>query len=150
MSAILKQLAGKESTQNYLRERVSGGELRFSSRGSRLTDLMRLLRITIPSLPPVSISINALDGCLPKYLPKFLRYLRDIVRESPTTRIFLTGRPHTREDVRSYFTKAIVIPISPKADDIRNYLETRLGRDDESEATGNDLRADIVRVIRKK
>jgi len=73
--------------------------------------------------------------------------LRDIVRESPRTRIFLTGRSHVREDVQRYFSKAVVIPVSPSRGDIRNYVKMRLDRDTEPEAMSNDLRVDIVRVI---
>ena len=50
-----------------------------------------MLKIAIASLPQVVICIDALDECLPKYLPELLRSLKDIVRESPGTRIFLYG-----------------------------------------------------------
>ncbi|PUU75509.1 hypothetical protein B9Z19DRAFT_1131165 [Tuber borchii] len=63
--------------------------------------------------------------------------------ESPQTRIFLTGRPHIKEDIQGYFPNAVVMPISPSMDDIRSYLEMRLDRDPEPEAMSNDLRADI-------
>jgi len=43
-----------------------------------------------------------------------------------------------------------MILISPNTDDIRNYVEMRLGRDAEPEAMTNDLRADIVRVTLEK
>ena len=62
-------------------------------------------------------------------------------------RIFLTGRPNVGDDVRRYFTSAVVIPVIPNPDDIRNYVERRLQRDAEPEAMSDDLRADIVRVI---
>jgi hypothetical protein len=78
------------------------------------------------------------------------RVTGDIVRECPRTRIFLTGRPHVGEDVQRYFSKAVVIPISPSPDDIRNYVEMRLDRDSEPEAMSNDLRVDIVRGILEK
>ena len=52
-----------------------------------------------------------------------------------------------REDVLRYFSGAIMIPISPNTDDIRNYVEMRLNRDAEPEAMSDDLRTDIIRVI---
>jgi len=109
-----------------------------------------MLRIAITSLPQVFICIDALDECLPKHLPELLGSLRDIVGESPRTRIFLTGRPHVKEDIQRYFPKAVVMPISPNTDDIRSYLEMRLDRDPEPEAMNNDLRADIVRITLEK
>ena len=42
------------------------------------------------------------------------------------------------------------MPISPKANDIRNYLEMRLDRDAEPEAMSNGLRADIVGILLEK
>ena len=150
IGAILKQLVVKGGIPNYLREAFQEGKTEFGGRGLRLADLMKILRTAIASLPRVFICIDALDEFLPKCLPELLESLRDIVRESPNTRIFLTGRPHVREDIQRYFTKVVVIPISPNTDDIRNYLEMRLDRDLEPEAMNDDLRADIVRVILEK
>ena len=150
MGAILKQLVGRGGIPDDLREAFRKGKKEFGGRGPRLTDLMRMLKIAIASVPQVFICIDALDECLPKCLPELLESLRDIVRESPSTKIFLTGRPHVGEDARRYFTSAVVIPINPNLDDIRNYLEMRLDRDSEPEAMSNDLRADILRVIMEK
>ena len=152
MGAILKQLVGRGrgGSPNGLREAFQQAKDEFGGSGLRLADLMRMLRSATASLPSVFICIDALDECLPKYLPELLESLRDIVRESPTTRIFLTGRPHVGENVRRYFTKVVVIPISPNTGDIRNYVEMRLDRDTEPEAMNNDLRADIVRAILEK
>ena len=129
-----------------VKSRIPGNDVR----GPRLADQMDMLKSAIASLPQVIICINALDECLPKCLLELLMSLRDIVRESPTTGIFLTGRPHIREDVQRYFTSAVVIPISPNTDDIWTYLKMRLDEDTEPEAMNDDLRADIVRVILEK
>jgi len=103
-----------------------------------------MLKTVIASLPQVFICLDALDQCLPKHVPEVLESLRDILRESPGTRIFLTGRAHVTEDVQRYFPMAVVIPISPNPNDFRNYVEVRLDRDAEPEAMSDDLR---VRVI---
>ena len=149
MGAILKQLVDRGEIPDDLRDAFQKAKKEFGRR-LRLTDLMGMLKIAIASLPQVFICLDALDECLPKYLPELLESLRGIAQGSPRTRIFLTGRPHVREDVLRYFTKAVVIPISPNSDDIRNYVEMRLNRDDEPEAMSNDLREDIVRVILEK
>ena len=150
VGAILKQLVGRGGITGDLREAFQKAKKEVGGRGPQLADLMRMLRITIASLPRVFICIDALDECLPKCLPELLESLRDISRGSPSTRIFLTGRPHVKEDIQRYFAKAVVIPISPNRDDIRNYLEMRLDRDAELEAMNYDLRVDIVRVILEK
>ena len=147
LGAILKQLVGRGDIPEYLREAFQKGKREFGGRGLRLPDLMGMLRTTIASLPQVFICIDALDECLPKHLPGLLGLLRDILRELPRTRIFLTGRPHIKEDICRYFAKVVVIPISPNADDIRSYLEMRLDMDAEPDAMNDDLRADITRII---
>ena len=150
MGAILKQLVGKGGIPSYLREAFEEAKTEFGGRGLRLTDQMGMLRTVIASLPQVFICVDALDECLPKCLPELLASLRDIIRDSPSTRIFLTGRPHVGEDIQRYFAKAVVIPISPNTDDIRGYVGMRLDRDPEPEAMTDDLRADIVRIILEK
>jgi len=150
MGAILKQLVSREGIPNHLREAFQKGKKEFGGRAPRLADLMGMLKIVIASLPQVFICFDALDECLPKHLPEILVSLRDITRGSPMTRIFLTGRPHVKEDVQRYFSAAVVIPISPDPDDIRNYVEMRLDRDAEPEAMSNDLRVNIVRAILEK
>jgi len=106
-----------------------------------------MLRVTIASLPQVFICIDALDEFLPKHLPELLESLRDIVRASPKTRIFLTGRPHVKEDIQRYLPGVVLIPISPKINDIKNYLDMKLNRDVEPEAMSDGLRADIIRTM---
>ena len=149
VGAILRQLVAKGGIPDELRQAFQEAQKEIGGRGLRLADLMEMLRVVIASLPQVFICVDALDECLPKCLPELLRSLRDIVRESPTARIFLTGRPHVREDIKGYFTMAVVIPISPNAGDILNYVEMRLDRDSEPQAMSNELRADIVRVIQE-
>ena len=146
LGAILGQLVGRGGIPEDLRKAFHKGKGEIDGRGPRLADVMRMLRIAIASLRQVFICIDALDECLPKHLTELLKSLRDVVRESPTTRIFFTGRPHIKEDIQRYFTTATVIPIFPNADDVRNYVEMRLNRDTKPDAMNNDLRADIVRV----
>ena len=150
MGAILRQLVGKRGIPVDLRKMLKEEKMKAGGRRPRLPDLMRILRTTIALLPQVFISIDALDECLPKHLPELLGSLRDLTRESPQIRIFLTGRPHVTEDIRRYFAKAVVIPISPNRDDIRSYLKMKLDRDTEPEAMNDSLRADILRIILEK
>ena len=140
MGAILKRLVGREIPEDIWEAFQEG-------RRPVLADMMRMLKTAIALLPQVFICVDALDEYLSKDLPELLESLRDIVQESPRTRIFLTGRPNAQRAVEKYFSKAITIPISPNQDDIRNYLKVRLDRDDEPEAMNDDLREEIVKVI---
>jgi len=147
MGAILKQLVGRGRIMKDLGEAFQKASQELGGRGPRLAELMGMLNAAVDSIPRVFICIDALDECLPRCLPELLGSLRDVVREAPSTRIFLTGRPHVWGDIQRYFSKAIVIPLNPNTNDIRDYVEMRLDRDSEPEAMSNALRADIVRII---
>jgi len=146
IGAFVKQLVGRSGIPKDIRDAFLAAK-KVGGRRPLLADLMRMLRIAIASLPQVFVCIDALDECLPKDLPQLLESLRDIVRESPGMRIFLTGRPHVGEVIDRYFTKAAAIPISPNEDDIRNYVKMRLDRDEVPEAMDNGLRGEIVRIV---
>ena len=150
MGAILKQLVGRGDIPEDIRVAFLKAKQEVGGRRPLLADLVRMLRIAIAPLAKVFICIDALDECPPKNLPLLLESLRDSIRGSTGARIFLTGRPHVREAIQKYFTKAVAVPISPNPDDVRNYLEMRLDRDPEPEAMNVGLRADIVKTILEK
>ena len=150
MGAILKQLVGRGEMPEDVRQAFEDNKKDVGGRRLLHDDLMRILKITIASLPQVFICIDALDEFLPKNLPTLLKSLRDIIQEFPTTRIFLTGRPHVKEAVQAYFAGAVEIPISPNTDDVRNYLQMKLAGDEEPVAMDDLLRADIVKAILDK
>ena len=144
MGAILKRLVGRGEIPEDIQEAFQ------EERRPLLPDLVRMVGVAIASLSRGFICIDALDEYLPKHLPELLESLRDIVRESPKTRIFLTGRPHVKETIQRYFAKAVAIPISPNRNDIGNYVKMRLDRDDQPEAMNEGLRADIMKMILDK
>jgi len=144
LGAILKQLV----SVGEMPENIRGAfQKRFSDRGLRLPDIVRMIKETVSLLPPVYICIDALDESTPKSRQELLESLRDIVRESPSTRVLFTGRSHVGEEVKKYFTTVITVPVSPTGGDIRVYLGARLDRDTEPYAMNDDLRKDIMRII---
>jgi len=88
-----------------------------------------------------------LDESPLKHRQELLRSLRNILRESSSTRLFFTGRPYVRDEVKECFTEAVTLPISPAADAIRKYLEEKLARDTEPTVMDDQLRADIMKRI---
>jgi len=144
LGAILKQLVSIAEMPENVRQAF---RKRFSDRGLRLPDIVRMLKTTIPLLPRVYICIDDLDESTPKSRQKLLGSLRDIVRESPSTRVLFTGRAHVEEEVKKYFTEVVTVSVSPTKGDIKVYLDARLGRDAEPYAMDDDLRRDIMRII---
>ena len=150
LGAIFKQLLERDGIPEPLRQVFRKEKRGFGGRAVQLLDLVKMLKTTIASLPEVFICIDGLDECLPKNRRELLESLQDIARASPTTRIFLSGRPHIRDEIRGYFIKAIVIAVIPTIRDIKRYLEMRLDKDPTPGAMDGNLKAEIMKVIPRK
>ena len=147
LGVMLKQLVSRRGIPKYIRKAFREAERKFSGRGLQLPDMVDALKKTITSLPRLFICIDALDECTPKHRLELIESLREIVRVSPGTRVFLTGRTQIEGEVVGCFGELLNIPLSPTPGDIMNYLEMRLKRDTDPHAMDDELRADIRRII---
>ena len=147
LGAILTQLLERDGIPENVRQAFRQEKGGFGGRAVQLSDLVKLLKTTISSLPEVFVCIDALDECLPNKRRELLESLQDIVRASPTMRVFLSGRPHIRDEIERYFTEAIMIPIITTFEDIKIYLEMRLDKDITPNAMDDNLRAEIMGAI---
>ena len=147
MGAILKQLVVRDGVLEGVQSAFKKAKKDVGGRGLRLPDIVQMLKQAITTLPKVFICIDALDECFPKHLLELLTSLKDILEVSPRMRIFATGRPQVKGEITKYFTTGVVVPISPKTDDIKRYLENKLEMDTECDVMSDGLRADILRII---
>ena len=147
LGAIIKQLASRGGIPEYIRGAFRETKKEFGGRGLRVPDMVEILKKTVASLPRVFICIDAWDECAAKHRRELLESVREIVRMSPNMRVFLTGRPHIKDEIVKYFSKALQVPLSPTHADIKSYLEMRLDRDTDPNAMDGELRADIMRII---
>ena len=147
IGAILKQLVVREEVLEDVKEAFREAKREVGGRGLRLPDMVRMLKQAIATSPQVFICIDALDECIPKHLLELLVSMKDILQVSPRTRIFLTGRPQVGAEITRLFTNCVTVPISPKPNDIKIYLEKKLEMDTERTAMSDCLRADILRTI---
>ena len=150
LGAILKQLFERDGIPESLRQVFRSEKRGFGGRAAQLLELVGIVKETIASLSEVFICIDGLDECLPKNRRELLLSLQDIVRALPTTRVFLSGRPHIQDEIKRYFTGAIVIAVIPTIGDIERYLEMRLNNDSTPSAMDGNLRAEILRVIPRR
>jgi len=150
LGAILKQLLERDGIQEDLRQSFRKEKMGFGGRAVRLLDMVEMLKMTIATLPEVFVCIDGLDECLPNSRRELFESVEDIVRAAPTVRVFLSGRPHIRDEVKRYFTGAVMIAVIPTIGDIERYLQMRLGRDTTPSAMDENLRAEIMRVIPRK
>jgi len=150
LGAILKQLMGEREIPEDVLQAFQRAKRESGSRGLRVPNLTRMLRATIALIPRVFICIDALDEVHPKHLSTLLTSLQGIARESPNTRIFLTGRAHIIAEVKKEIPRVVVAPANSTEDDIETYLKMKLGQDLKPGAMDDDLRADILRLIPEK
>ena len=147
VGAILKQLVAREEVPGHIQATFQKAKRDLGGRGNRLPDMVRMLKWAIATLPQVFICIDAVDECLPKNLPELLQSLKDVLQESPTMRIFVTGRPHVEAEIVRYFATGVIVPISPSTHEIKIYLEKKLEMDTMRDAMSDALRADILRIV---
>ena len=148
MGALLKQVVGgledipEEISRAYQEQKKAIG-----GREPRLSDIVKMLQIT-SSKERTFICIDALDECVPDHRVKLLDSLNKILDKSPGTRIFVTGRPHIRPEIRRRLARRVTsLSISTKRNDIIRYLYSRLEEDTAADAMNGSLQAEILRKI---
>ena len=148
MGALLKQVVGGldempvEISRAYQKQKKAIG-----GRGPRLCDIVKMLQKTC-SKERTFICIDALDECVPENRVKLLDSLSQVLQKSPGTRIFATGRPHIRPEIRRRLAgRTMCLSINTKTGDVIRYLHSRLEEDTTPDAMDSSLEADILRKI---
>ena len=79
---------------------------------------------------------------------KLLDVLNQILQKSHGARLFLTGRPHIRDEVDKHFTgRAANRSITPTRNDIITFLRAKLKDDTIPEAMDESLKEEIIQNI---
>jgi len=140
VGAILKQLLVRGEVLENVRQMFQKAKREVGGRGLRLPDMLQMLKQAVSILPEVFICIDALDECPPKHLLELLGPMKEVLDESPRTRIFLTGRPQVEAEITRYFPTRLTVPVIPKTHDIKRYLENKLEMDPEPMAMSDGVR----------
>jgi len=152
LASVLRQfVAGVEPIPRGIKEAFDRAKSEVDGRALRLPEICALLIKSISLLRRGFICIDALDEFPAKHRPDLWHSLKSIIEECPKVRLFITGRPHIREEVRQYFPRyPKPTSIKPTEEDIRAYLTMRLEKDLEPGAMDKELAADILRIIPDK
>ena len=152
LAALLKQLvAGVELIPKEIYEAFEQAKGKVDGRALLLPDIHTMLIKSMSLLSRGFICIDALDEFPTNNRPELWDSLQHIVRECPNIRLFITGRPHIREEVKKYFPGyPDLSSIKPTEEDIRRYVTMRLRKDLESDAMDPELEADILTIIPDK
>jgi len=150
LGALLKQVVrGLEEVPGEIARAYEDQEKVIGGRGLQLADIVKMLQIT-SSRKRTFVCMDGLDECVPGNRAKLLDSLSKILEESPGTRVFVTGRPQIRPELRRRLAgKVTSLSISPKRDDIIGYIHARLAEDKVTDPNIMDssLREDILRKI---
>ena len=152
IGALTKQLVNSlKVVPTEIEEAFKIAEREVGGRGLQVSEAVKLLRAALASMKRTFICIDALDECPDKHIFQLLTSLHTASQASPDVRLFITGRPHIRSAVEKYLPAgAQVIPISPKSEDIKEYLEMEMRYDLDSETMSPALKADIIKCILEK
>ena len=148
LGALLKQLVcGLEETPEEVSRAYQGQKNVIGGRGPKLSDIVKMMQTT-SSKKHTFICVDALDECAAGHRVKILDSLNQILKKSPGTRIFVTGRSHIQPEIgRCLPGRVASVSISPKRDDIIRYLHSRLHEDTNPDAMDSNLEADILKKI---
>ena len=148
LGALLKQVVyGMEKVPEEIAQAYEDQKRVIGGRRLGLADIAKMLQIA-SSKKPTFICIDALDECVLGNRVKLLDSLNQILRDSPSTRIFITGRPQIGPEItRRLAGKVTTLSISPKRNDIIRYLHTKLDEDTNPDAMDSGLEADILERI---
>jgi len=149
LAALLKQLiAGVEPIPEEITAAFERAKRGVDGRAPRLREIRGMLIKSVSSLRSGFICFDALDEFPTKHRAELWDSLQHIVRECPNTRLFITGRPHMRDEIRRFFPEyPDLSPIKPTKEDIRGFLTMRLKKDLDLDAMDAELEADILRII---
>jgi len=148
LGSLLRQLANRcERIPDVIVQEFQNQKKLIGGRGLQISEILNMFQ-TIATTMRTFICIDALDECPPEHRVVVLDSLGRILRGSPNTRIFMTGRYHVRREIERRFGEgAIFISIAPAEDDVVKYLHERLQNDTAPEVMNNTLEADILKSI---
>ena len=150
LGAILKQVvSGFEHIPQEVEAAFQRSKTQLDGRELEYGEILKLLISTLGALQRSYICIDALDEFSDEHRPELFDALLQVTQESPTTRLFLTGRPHI-EDEMERCPRSVRIRITPTEEDIQHYLVMRLRNDTQPRVMNEDLRKEILKVIPEK
>ena len=148
LGALLKQVVGglDKIPEDIMREFAEQKKV-IGGRSLRLDQIVKML-VVATSSKRTFICVDAVDECAVRDRAKILTSLGEIIQKSPTTRVFLTGRPHVRIEVETRLPGGLAaVSVSPWKDDIVHYIRKRLEEDPSPDEMDKSLESEIVKKI---
>jgi len=150
LGSVLRQVVGgldevPEKIVKAFRERgkVIGGQR------LQLREIIGFLQ-GIASARRTFICMDALDEYPAKHRVKLLDLLNQILQKAPCARLFLTGRPHIRDEIDKHFAeRAVTRSITSAGNDMITFLRAKLQEDTMPHAMDESLEEEIIQNLPK-
>ena len=148
LGSVLKQVvAGLEEVPEGIVRVFRDREKGIGGRRLLLSEIVEFLQDISPSRCTF-ICIDALDECPSGHQESLLDLLNQILRGSPGTRLFMTGRQHILGEVEKHLGgRAATLCITPTKDDIIAFLRAKLKEDTVPDAMDENLEEEIIQNI---
>ena len=148
LGSLLRQLVSgpgevpEAIARDFRKEKMSIG-----GRGLQVSGVLNMFQ-TITITRRVLICVDALDECVPEHRMVVLESLGQILQGSPSTRLFMTGRPHVRSEVeRELGGAATFMFIRATEDGVLKFLREKLRKDTIPNMMSSRLEGDIMESI---
>ena len=147
LGSLIKQMISgmeiPEETWRALRKQKGA----IGGRKPQLSDIVKMLQLVTSSQPTFMV-IDALDECTAVQRYRLFDSLKEILRKSPGTRVFMTGRPHILGEIEIRLAGRVTsLSICPTKNDIIRFLRARLSDDETPDAMDPSLEAEILEKI---
>ena len=148
LGSLLRQLVSERReipeaiVKDFRKEKSSIG-----GRGIQVPGILKMFQ-TIATTRRTFICVDALDECVPGHRMVVLESLGQILRGSPNTRLFMTGRPHVRSEVERELGGAVTfVFIRATEDGVLRFLREKLRKDTIPNMMSSTLEGDIMKSI---
>ena len=148
LGSLLRQLvSGRGEILEMIGRDFRKEKMSIGGRGLQVSGIVKMFE-TIAATRRTVICVDALDECVPEHRMMILESLGQIVRGSPDTRIFMTGRPHVRSEVeREFGGAATFIFIRTTEDGVLRFLSEKLRKVTTPSMMSSALEGDIMKGI---
>ena len=148
LGSMLRQMVGgMERIPEEIWRAFQQQKTTIGGRRPQLVNIVKMLQ-SITSSRRTFMCLDALDECAGMERFRLLDALKEIVEQSPETRIFLTGRPHIRAEIEGRLAgQATSVSVRSARGDITRYLRFRLRHDEAPDAMDEGLKAEILEKI---
>ena len=149
LGSLLRQVvSGLEEIPKAVVQGFRNQKKVIGGRGLQVPGILKMLQQTITVTRRAFICVDALDECVPEHRVVVLESLRQILLGLPNTRIFMTGRPHVRNEVeRRLGGTASFVFVWPADGGVTEFLREKLRRDTTPDIMSNTLEAEIMKSI---